>query len=1057
MGGTESVCTSCGAVPPRPEARFCDACGAPLAGREIRAELKQVTVLFADVVRSMDLAAAVGAERMREIMAELLERCAAVVRRYGGTMDKFTGDGVMAVFGAPVALEDHAIRACLAALDIQREARSVAAHTERLDDAELQVRIGLNSGEVVVGEIGSGPFGYTAIGEQVGMAQRMEAAAPPAGVMLSESTARLVEEAMELGEPESVRIKGVDAAVPARRLRGAGARRPPGRSAAGKLVGRGWEIAAVEAILDRSIGSHGSVVSVVGPPGIGKSRVVAEATALADDRAVPVFSTFCESHANEIPFRAVSRLLRAAYGVDEGGDAAARHQVRSRVPGASAEDVALLEDLLGIAEPGAPAPQIDADARRRRLTALVNASALAASTPALYVIEDAHWIDSVSESLIADLLAVIPQTHFMVLITHRPEYRGPLSRTPGAQVITLAPLDDSESSTLVAGLLGPDESVAGLSGVVAERAAGNPFFTQEIVRDLADRGVLVGARGAYRCADPTTEVAVPATLRAAIAARIDRLDGAAKRTLNAAAVIGTRFDTELLGALVDDCALGELMSAELIDQVVFTPRAEFAFHHPLIRAVAYESQLKADRAAWHRRLAVAIEEQDPAAADENAALVAEHLEAAGDLAAAYAWHMRAATWLTSRHVAAAHASLRKAQQVADRLPLDHPQRTGMRIAARTLLAGGAWRVGGSGAEVRFDELRELCEAVGDKRSLAIGMTGLVMKHTLSAHYREASALAGEHSRLLDAIDDPDLTVGLSFAACAAKYQALEPREVLRLAQRVIDLAGGRPGRGNMFFGSPLAVAMMFRGRARCSLGMPGWKDDFADAIAMARQADTMTLGLVVFYIYVVGIPYGIVQPDSTVLDVVAELLDKAERSGDDITLTAARGARGIALAYREPPECDAGMALLAEVRDDIVRERFSRSMLPYIDIELARARARVGDAEGAVALVRPYLTIDPEVMTVHALAVDIVAGVLLGGARRDAVDVEQAIADLTAYAARTDLVVYKLLSLRLHAVLARARGDESAHRDCVARYRAMAQSLGFDAHVAMATAMATAG
>jgi adenylate cyclase len=205
------VCTSCGGEASRAGARFCDACGSPLSARDSHAEFKQVTVLFADVVHSMDIAAAVGAERLREIMRKLVERSAAVVRRYGGTVDKFTGDGVMAVFGAPIALEDHAIRACLAALEIQKNAERLAEEVDRLDGVALQLRIGLNSGEVIVGEIGSGTLGYTAIGEQVGMAQRMESAAPAGGVMLGEATVRLVEDVAELGEPQKAYAKGLGA------------------------------------------------------------------------------------------------------------------------------------------------------------------------------------------------------------------------------------------------------------------------------------------------------------------------------------------------------------------------------------------------------------------------------------------------------------------------------------------------------------------------------------------------------------------------------------------------------------------------------------------------------------------------------------------------------------------------------------------------------------------------------------------------------------------------------------------------------------------------------
>ena len=212
-------CDSCG-MHLGATAKFCSECGTPLMQVSRSAEYKQVTVLFADVVHSMDIAAAVGAERLREIMTDLVRRSSAVVQRYGGTVDKFTGDGVMAVFGAPVALEDHAVRACLATLGIQEEAKQLASDVQERDGVDLRLRVGLNSGQVIAGEISSGPFGYTAVGEQVGMAQRMESVAPPGGVMLSASTARLVDGAAALGERELVHIKGADEPVAAQRLLG---------------------------------------------------------------------------------------------------------------------------------------------------------------------------------------------------------------------------------------------------------------------------------------------------------------------------------------------------------------------------------------------------------------------------------------------------------------------------------------------------------------------------------------------------------------------------------------------------------------------------------------------------------------------------------------------------------------------------------------------------------------------------------------------------------------------------------------------------------------------
>src|SRR6478609_7724703 len=612
------VCGSCG-TDLRENARFCNECGSPTTVSGDVAKYKQVTVLFADVVRSMNIAAAVDIERLRAIMTALLERSAAVLRRYGGTVE-YTGDGVMAIFGAPVALEDHAFRACLAGLAIQEEVSRLAAEVQRSDGVDLRLRVGLNSGRVIAGEIGSGSLGYAATGETVGFAQRMESVAPPGGVMLSDSTARLVENTVILAEPEWVRIKGTDDPVSALRLLAINARDGLVGRAEASLVGRRWEMAALDAIVDRAIGGRGGVVNVVGPPGIGKSRAAREAAVLAAGRGVEVFWAFCESQAGDVPFHVVAQVLRAGIGVSDLDGPAARAWVGERLPDADRQDLLLLHDLLGVSDRDVAMPQVDPDARRRRLTALINTVSLARTQPALYVIEDAHWIDAVSESMLADFLTVIPRTPSMVLITTRPEYEGALTRVHGAQTIALAPLGDSDTAALIGELLGSDASVGDLAAVIADRAAGNPFFAQEMVRELAQRGVLTGQRGGYLCRADVAELSVPATVQAAIEARIDRLDTPAKQTLNAASVIGARFGAELLAALGIDPVFDELLGAELIDQVRYTPGAEYSFHHPLIRAVAYESQLKSDRAQWHRRLAAAIESENPESPDQSAAL-----------------------------------------------------------------------------------------------------------------------------------------------------------------------------------------------------------------------------------------------------------------------------------------------------------------------------------------------------------------------------------------------------------------------------------------------------
>ena len=326
MSVTGSACTSCGTAP-REAARFCDACGAPIANPPTSAEYKQVTVLFADVVRSMELAATLDPERLRDILSAVFNRSALVVQRYGGTVDKFTGDGIMALFGAPVALEDHAFRACLCALDIQHEITALAGEAHGRDGIDLRLRIGLDSGQVIVGDIDSGPGGYTAIGVHVGMAQRMESAAPPRGVMISETTAHLVSHVAVLGEPEMVRIKGSDSPVTASRLLGTG---DPGRHRRHDttLVGRAWELTALTGILEQAISGAGAIVGVVGPAGIGKSRIASELSDIAAQRGVEVFTTYCEAHAGDIPFHAVARLLRAVFGVTGTDPETARTRVR---------------------------------------------------------------------------------------------------------------------------------------------------------------------------------------------------------------------------------------------------------------------------------------------------------------------------------------------------------------------------------------------------------------------------------------------------------------------------------------------------------------------------------------------------------------------------------------------------------------------------------------------------------------------------------------------------------------------------------------------------------
>ena len=875
-------------------------------------------------------------------------------------------------------------------------------------------------------------------------------------VILSESTARLVENTAALGEPQLVRIKGRDGAVRAYLLLAITSRQEQHGRTLSTFVGRQSEMGTIAGVVEQSTDGCGGVVCVVGDPGIGKSRLASESAALARTRGADVYFTFCEAHSRDIAFHAVSNLLRAACGVANLSDASARRHVSSLFVDADAEDLLLLEDLLGIADRGAALPDIDPDARRRRLTTLINTAQLTRTNPALYVIEDVHWIDEVSESMLADFLSVIPQSHSIAMITYRPEYQGVLARVAGIKEIALVPLDVSQSTALMTELLGSDHSVAELAAKVTERAAGNPFFAEEIVRDLADRKVLVGSRGEYVCGSDDDDISVPATLQATIAARIDRLGPQAKRTVQAAAVVGMRFTADLLVSLGVDPAITALSEAELIVEMDSGAQQEYEFRHPLIRTVAYESQLKAGRAELHRRLAAAIEQREAAAVDASAALIAEHLEAAGDLHGAYAWHMRAAGWSATRDIFGARISWQRARDVSDRLADDDPNFTAMRIAPRTLLCASAFRGGGSVADTRFDELRDLTGRSGDKRSLAMGMSGYVMALTVHSHHRESSRLASECMALFESIGDPALTVGLAFPLVLAKYEAGEITEALRMAQRAIDLADDDPTMGNLIFGSPLALLMAIRGTLRYGLGQPGWNDDMDRAIVMARAHDPPTLVFAIMYKYL-GIPAGALLPDDAALCDTAEAPQLAERSSDDFALAAARFARGVTLLYRDGEDREAGLDLLRQTRGACLQERFSTTTLAFIDGLFAKEKARTGDVDGAIESARSILarmSDTGEALGHGGAAGTLVELLLTRGDDADLREAREIVDSLASAPIDPGNVLDEITSLFMRAFLAQAEEDQVAYRGFAERIRTMATALGAEGFIALASAMA---
>jgi hypothetical protein len=528
--------------------------------------------------------------------------------------------------------------------------------------------------------------------------------------------------------------------------------------------------------------------------------------------------------------------------------------------------------------------------------------------------------------------------------------------------------------------------------------------------------------------------------------------------LHAASVIGARFEAELLAALDFDPVLDELLSAEFIDQVRFSPSPEYAFHHPLIRAVAYESQLKSDRAEYHRRLAAAIQEREPGSVEENAALIAEHLQAAGELHAAHGWHMRAGAWSTNRDIGAARASWERACRIADALPADDPGQVSMRIAPRTMLCATDWQDRAiQETQGRFEELRELCDAAGDKVSLAIGMTGLVCELLYAGRSREGSRLASEQLALLESIGDPTPIMGLAFAAFCNCFDAGEFGEILRWSQTVVDLAGGDPAKGAGFgVGSPLATALVYRGVARWWLGRPGWRPDLDDAVAMARRSNAETYAAVVTWTYSHPMHYGVLRADDSALRVIEEALPIAAGSSNDVAVGLVKYTLGVALLSRDAAaDRHRGLEMMGQARDIFLGER-APFMVTVADLWVARERARRGEGDGAIAVMRQAVDelhqagrLGYGVWAIGAL----VEALLERGAAGDLAEAQDAFDRLANLWADDGSAMLEITLLHLRALLVRARGDEVAYRDLVSRYREMAESLGFEGHIAWAKAM----
>jgi predicted ATPase/class 3 adenylate cyclase len=607
----------------------------------LEGERKQVTVLFADLKGSLELLADRDPEEARQLLDPVLERIMAAVHRYEGTVNQVMGDGIMALFGAPIAHEDHAVRACYAALAMHAAIRAYAEDVRRTQGLSVQIRVGLNAGEVVVRAIGNDlHMDYTAVGQTTHLAARMEQLAHPGSTLLTAATLRFVEGLVQVTALGPIPVKGLPDPVEVFELVGASALRRRFQAAAVRgltpFVGRQQELDTVHQALARARTSHGQVIALVGEAGVGKSRLIHECVHSHHIQGWRVLESTSVSYGKATPYFPVIDLLKRYCHVDNGDDA---RTIRAKVTGQVLTLNETLQDtlpallaLLDAVPDDSPFLRLDPPQRRQRTLDGLKRVLLHESQvqPLLLVFEDLHWIDSETQALLDRLVESLPTTPLLLLVDYRPEYQhGWGSKTYYTQ-LRLDPLLPASAETFLAALLGDDPSLAPLTPLLIARTQGNPFFLEESVRTLVETGVLVGTPAAYRLVKPLESLQVPATVQAVLASRIDRLPPEEKQLLQTAAVIGTDVPFALLRAIADMSeaalhrSLAHLQAAEFLYETRLFPELEYTFTHALTYEVAYGSLLLERRRVLHTRIVEALEALAPERVAEQVERLAHH-------------------------------------------------------------------------------------------------------------------------------------------------------------------------------------------------------------------------------------------------------------------------------------------------------------------------------------------------------------------------------------------------------------------------------------------------
>jgi len=817
----------------------------------IEGERKLVTILFADVANFTSISEKLDPEEVHQIMDGCYQVLMDEIHRYEGTIDKFTGDGVMALFGAPVAHEDHAQRACYATLAMQRAIGEYGEKIERECGVEFKMRIGLNSGPVIVSYVGNDlRMDYTAIGDTVNLASRMETNAKPGTVLVSSDTYKIARDFFNFDPLGKVEVKGKEEPVEAYQLIEAGeVETRIGASVARgltKFVGRQREIVALKEAYEKVHSGSGQVVGIVGEAGVGKSRLILELKGVLPKEEYTCLEGQCLHYGGLMAYLPLLDILRSYFDIKEGDrEFVIKKKMAEKI--AHLDEnlevvVPPLHDLLSLKVEDVNYMMLEPQQKRDRIFEAIRDLLIRESQnrPLIIAIDDLQWIDKTSEEFLTYLIGWLANARILFIILYRPEYTHQWASKSYYSQIGVDQLPTETSAELVQAILEGGEVVPELREIVLNRAAGNPLFMEEFTHTLLENGSIQKKDHQYVLSTKASEIQVPDTIQGIIAARMDRLEENLKRTMQVASVIGRDFAYRILQTITGmreelKSYLLNLQGLEFIYEKNLFPELEYIFKHALTQEVAYNSLLLKRRKEIHERIGKAIEELYHDSLEEFYEVLAHHYSRSENLDKAYQYLKLSGDKAQSSYSNwEAFRFYREAIDVLNKLAeTEENRRRGIEVR----LAMGGPIIVLAYPEDSLQILQEgerLSKELGDKRSLATFCAGIGICYTVRGDPLQAIEYSEKSFREAEKIEDIELMAPIGFDLCSSYNIAGEYLKIVEVAPKAIALFE-ETGRESEFFGGPFnfniySALCAFYGHAMGYLG------NFAEGEALCEKA-----------------------------------------------------------------------------------------------------------------------------------------------------------------------------------------------------------------------------